>query len=123
MSDTHSHADLIRGLREFADFLESRPTAPTPYFSTINAFVGSKADLADAARAMAPCQKSHYDKWIYVRRVFGPFSYDVNLAKQESCEGKVVGVRHVPEVVTPARDEEIVEWDCAPILAIEEPTS
>ena len=35
--------------------------------------------------------------------------------REAVCTKKVVGYKDIPEKVTPARREEIVEWDCEPV--------
>lgn len=38
-----------------------------------------------------------------------------NVKREAVCKKKVTGTRHVEEHVTPAHDEEIVEWECEPV--------
>jgi len=35
--------------------------------------------------------------------------------RESVCTKRVVGIKTVPEKITPAREEEIVEWECEPV--------
>lgn len=101
----------IDGLRELVDYLEARPDIPLPYVGTMDAF-GDPAELPVIARAMGGFTKNHDGNYLTLVRSFGPVQLHVNFASEAVCERVVVGTEEVPEKVTPAHVEEIVEWRC-----------
>lgn len=106
---------FIQGLRDFAEFLELNGNAPAPYNITGNVFCVTKAEFTEAARHLGHATKDANGEYFWLTKKFGPIAYEVNIARNEICKRKVVGVRDVP-----AHTEEIVEWECAE--SILEPT-
>ena len=116
-------AAFVRGLREFADFIEATLEAPLPYGAMFNVFADDKAHFAELARAIGGrLDKVHTPTYVAVARRFGPISYEVNIARGQVCERRVVETRIVearviPETVIPEHVEEVFAWDCwEPIL-------
>jgi hypothetical protein len=104
---------LIAGLRELADYLESRPAVPAPSFGTVYAFADAeKHPLAEVARAMGGFDKTHDGRFLNLVKDFGAFALEVSYESEQVCDRVVVGTEEVPEKVTPAHVREIVEWKC-----------
>ena len=120
MSDTRQ--ETIDGLRALADYLETRPDVPLPYFGFVNAF-GDEEELPVVARAMGGFTKDHTGDYLTLVKSFGPVGLHVHFASEQVCERVVVGTEEVPEKVTPAHTKEIVEWKCPESLLALTPES
>ncbi len=110
MRDKYEQED-INDMREALDFIEANPSLPMPHLGALNAFA-DKDDLADYARAMAPCVKGISSGYFELKRSFGSVSYKINFTREEVCEATVVGTREIPEKTTPAYTEDVIEWVC-----------
>ena len=81
-ADSTERAELIRGLRSLADYLESSPEIPDPAYSTVYAFPsGDWPDMCaeiDAAAASLDVAPGTTGGGHYVAvRYFGPVEYRV----------------------------------------------
>ena len=114
MSDNTS---FIKGLRQIADFYETHPEIPTPYVDKLFAFLQTRDQMTEVARAIGTCEKGADDNYFWLRKTFGTFKVEWNVSRNVACRRVVVGTREVPEQVIAAHTEEIVEWHCDPILA------
>lgn len=115
MSETDYRGDLIRGLRNVADFLEKRPSLKVGFtYLSINLFVETKEELAEAIRELGTCDKRSVGEWLTARKSFGPHvCLEVNAPHDKCCERVVVGTKVIPaKPSVPERIEEIVEWRC-----------
>lgn len=120
METTTDHrAEMIRGLRAMADWLEAHPGIPVSRYNpvTMTLFPADEAE-ARAIRAAAPGgwgKDPAGDFIAYERQFSGAGSgtsrvqYRVLLSKNQTCERVQVGTRHVA-----AHDEPVYEWRCAP---------
>lgn len=114
--------DFVRDLRALADFYEQNLLVPVPTNEAqFNAWLhGDDAaeKLAEIARTIGPVEKHYFGQYFTLRKCFGAVQLDFNTLREQVCQRKVVGTKHVEEEVIPAHEEEIVEWDCSePILA------
>ena len=111
-------AAFVRGLREFAEFLETTPEAPLPVASSFNVYADSANDFAKFGRTVGGYLEKHFlENWVYLTRRFGPIRYEINIERPKVCERRVVETRVIPEMVIPEQTVEVVEWVCAePIL-------
>ena len=121
--------DTINKFRATLDWLEEHPDVPLPYelsvFHGYQLFGATKADLRALISALPNVIKSEADHLDSVK-VTGtpPGGIPVTFfAKRElTCDRKVVGTRKVmkpdPDADVPMVEveEEIVEWDCRPLL-------
>ena len=120
MSDERK--ELIDGLREFADFLESHPGAPTPSLGRFDVFCAFKEEFQNAIKAVGgKMEKQHeYQSVMALRRKFGPLEYDINISRSEICDKVVTGKRIVAAVpaveAIPEHEEEVIEWKCGTVL-------
>lgn len=102
-------------LRALADFYEAHPTLPIPVVSPVNAFVYTRAELADAARALSTAAKGGSFGWFYLRKQITPsLILDINVERAKVCTPRVVGTKLVPAQAE--RFEEVLEWDCGSVL-------
>ncbi len=122
-------SQFIAGLRAVADFYERNPAA---YYDgsrvTLSMYVcGSSARqvMAAAARAFGRCRKSCEGENFTLSRAFGGrVTVEIFCLRARVCRRLVVGLRRIPartlpaveESRLPAREEEIVEWRCDPLL-------
>lgn len=121
-------SDYVNGLRRLADFYEANPTAKLPYegdSGTMNVFCWTAEDFALIVSAFGNGAKRFEDERLLFLPDIG-LNLQVHCDRGQICERRVVGTRHVaeqvvPERVIPAHDEDIVEWDCKPVLAARRP--
>ena len=127
--------ELVTGLRDLADFMESNGLELPELHVSISAGIRSyhpgtfvtrtneqkKALMRRAAKAMSPCKKVHEGRSFYLKRKFGPINLSIITDREVVCQKIVVGTREVPEYIAPAHTEEIAEWVCSdPLLAATE---
>jgi hypothetical protein len=125
---------LVESLEEFSEFLKNDPRAmdlPAPWRIYIQEYVHkyvtdengvedyNKQDefetrlaMRQIAKALSPCEKVYDAHSFKLKRNFGIIQYTVATSRAAVCERKVVGTKEVPEYVSPAHTEEIVEWEC-----------
>lgn len=109
----HEYAD---GLRQLAEWYDAHPDAEQPYRSDrVEYFPVTKDDLVALLREHGgQWKKTTASDLLYLRRRFGPFTLEAVIDQRDVCTRRVVGTRIVP--ASPERLEEVVEWDCQPIL-------
>ena len=113
MSDVST---FVADLRALADFYQLHPTLPIPLISPINAFVDERKELAEALCTIGQCQKQGNGEWFYIRKWVSPsLVLDINIRREKVCTARVVGTKIVPAQAE--RVEDVVEWDCGPVLA------
>lgn len=134
-------AQLVKDLRDLADFLE-RPESialPSLYGGTFSASgtVGewgtksdgnygkivdesaTRANMRQFARIMKPVDKDYSGGTFTLRKKFGKLQIAINTDREAVCRMVKTGevIEHA-EIVLPARTEEVVEWVCDdPLLA------
>ena len=139
---TADRAGYIAGLRRIADALEADPLLPLPYDGTSSefpVFTHSQDELVRWVRVLdGKRDKEVTDSPGYgfeLRGVVGALRVLVYAPRDLVCTRRVVGTREVIEEVpdpdalaavpttTVTRTEEVIEWDCGPILAPREQVS
>ena len=111
--------EQIKGLRELADWLEDNPSVVIDEYDTIGVqrFGESKDEAVTVAHCAPKMDKRFCDSLFEATVMFsGGVRYELNVNRALVCERRVVGTKHVEEHVIKAHDEDIVEWDCNPIL-------
>lgn len=114
------HAEFVAGLRAVADFYEAHPDCPMPYEPdvTVTHFEEeSPEEAARVGRMLGRFEKDYGPDLFTLSRRFNGVRLRFLFYREKVCTKRVVGVEEVPEQVVPAHTREIVEWDCAPILA------
>ena len=84
----------------------------------------AKTKMAIIAKDFAPCEKEYTEDYFSLIRSFGPHTLSYFTSRSAVCTAKVVGKKMVearpssyfPEV--PAHEEDIIEWECSPLLEI-----
>jgi hypothetical protein len=114
--------ELVEGLRAFADFLEEegldlpitnhRLRFTQHLYNDYDGGSTAKSKARRAALALGKVEKDWGTYYLNLRRDFGPVSLEFSIAKEQICERKVTGFKDVPEFVSPAHREELVEWTC-----------
>lgn len=123
MTDTLMHdtdAELIAGLREFADFLESHPQFTYALQHTRFLMPVDGDELAPLVSQMGgQREKGVSGDYFGVSRFFGGIELYVYAPREAVCERRQVGTRTVekPVVVgTETVEEPVYEWNCKPVL-------
>lgn len=119
--------EIIKGLRELADWLEDTPEAiMTSGSIVISEWAYNKEGIIALAKTPGTFEKVYEGGYFDLRRHFsGNIRYQMSSPRRVVCEARVVGTRKVehrdPELVALVpmieKDEDIVEWDCIPLLA------
>lgn len=133
----------IAGLREFADFLETHPDVPMENWRiNVSYYTYDDETVKAAARAATGWTKIYTDSYLDLAMYFGldgaepddgqrtaGLKFIISVPRDQVCTKRVVGTKVVekpdPEFIKQARkdapivevEEEVVEWDCHPLLA------
>lgn len=119
MDNELSKAD---SLRLIADWLDKHPEFNESFWIQCNTWTSKPEEFTAYARALSPVSKRFGDAWAEISRYFGCIRVEININREAVCVKRVIGTRTVPERHYPARTEEIVEWDCGPLLSTVEET-
>jgi hypothetical protein len=124
--------EVAQSLRLLADFYESHPTVPLPLdltFNSLNVYV--RDDPKTVLASIGSFEKAADGVYFIAKKQIGCFTLEFRTKRDSVCVRKVVGKRVVPAHVIPAEfkeetfipehEEDIVEWDCQPILPNSEP--
>ena len=120
------HNEFIKGLRDLADFLESREELTPACGQHFNVFANDPTEFALKARRLGTADKNAEDWSSYFTMVktFGPHQLELNILRASMCEKKKVGtkivkkrddkivselLKAVPEVEV---EEDVFEWVC-----------
>lgn len=127
--------EYAAGLREFADWVENNAELLDGSMSSgvsllsndpISIWGSSGETVAALARAFGRAEKNYdSDSLFYMRRSFGALPVEVYAGRETVCRKVVIGTKTVtrempdPDApkVTVTETEEIVEWECSPLLA------
>jgi len=109
------HSKVIQGFRDLISWYEAHPDVPLPELTITNY---ATSDCEATARALGTFEKSYADDLFTLKKMFGPIEAKFYFMRDQVCVRRVVGTRKVEArtITYPAREEEIVEWDCQPIL-------
>ncbi len=110
MVDQKKHDELVKGLRDLADWLEARPSLRTPCVPEFNVFAYSREDFNEQLRLMGSGEKDQVGGYLTVEKAFGPVVFALNISQNEVCTRTQVGVREVE--AQKARTVPIYEWEC-----------
>lgn len=109
-------ADFIRGLRDLADWYDSRPGLVAPYIPAEAFFIDhsfGRDELAAFVREVGSVRKvsdKHSDD-IALTRDFGPLvRFRLMIDKEKTCKRVKVGTKVVP--AKPALEVDVYEWEC-----------
>lgn len=136
ITEDEKRSEYIAGLRALADLLEAHDEMPLPYgCGTSDEYASMKmswyVQTKERVVALARILPGRLDKRVddamehYGFELHGSLlglHYLVNAPRAEMCTRKVVGHREVTKEVPTATEtvtvvEDIVEWECSPLLA------
>jgi hypothetical protein len=118
-----TRTDYINALRRIADVYQVNPDLEAPaYIPASWVFAATPEAFIRYVRAFGGGGKEFKGEDLEFTPEYCGDIIKINCKREQICERKVVGSRHVPEKIIPAQivpahEEEIVEWDCKPILA------
>lgn len=121
-----SPKEYAKSLRLIAEWYENQPEetpVPTTEIYATTWWEDDKVQLLKAlavSKQLGDCKKRYTASSFYVERKFGAITLSFGFERNAVCTRRVVGTKEIPEHVIPARTEEIVEWDCHPLLARKE---
>jgi hypothetical protein len=127
-----TNEELVSSLRELADFYEQHPTLPVPYdlenpSGMFVFFYGIEDSFKQVLKEIGSFKKEFGnpspEDFCAIKQV-GSLKLRLHTKRETVCTPRVVGKRvikrHViPEQIVEAHEEEIVEWDCEPVMAEE----
>lgn len=123
---TERNRQYAQSLRAIADFYDAHPEVTAPADDTLyNGTMDEKADAQNLVRALGHCEKEYDESLFKIIGTFGNIKVRFVFYRENVCTKRVVGTKIVPAHIIPAREEqevpereeEIVEWDCAPLMA------
>lgn len=130
--ELNTRKETIDSYRLILDWLEANPQIALPmevatYRDGWTIYGMNKANIINLVTAFKRCDKKYEDNSLTVSRTFGTKTLS-GYANRESVCRKIEKLVNVPESIIPAQEEKIVpahteikvEWECEPILAIDE---
>jgi hypothetical protein len=118
------------GLRNLATMYETHPGLPVPGWPWFFVYSASPQQLVEIAKAPGAVEtkKSYEGEQFNLQKIFeGNVGIQYSISREQVCRkvvkevvevpATIVPAHVVPEKVIPAHSEEIVEWECDPLLA------
>lgn len=123
-----TNSEYVKALRQLADVYEKHPEMTLPYegvSSIMWVFTWEAEEFARTVAAFGKGNKRFADDSLLFLPDIGGLNIQVRCQREQVCERKVIGRKFIPEKIVPAKaaeiipahEEDIVEWDCKPILA------
>lgn len=118
--------EYCAGLEALAQFLRTRPELTLPSQTSFVEYTWHKETLIAFAKRLGHADKEYNEYYAIVCKNFGPIKYGMQIARENVCERRVVGKKTVPfreaylVQAEPEHEEDVVEWDCKPLLAEDE---
>jgi len=111
-------SEYAEALRAIASFYEAHPDVQTPHDHAISVYgvEDTKEEALRIIEALKPCRKEWEGPFLKIVRDFGEVRLVFVFEREAVCTKRVVGVKEIPAEFIPAHTEEIVEWECGPIL-------
>ena len=115
--------EYCAGLEALAQYLRTNPEVVLPDTKEFLNCLYDKTSFVQAVKSLGHCEKEYTNWTVKVFKQFGPLKYGVYTSRETVCEKKVVGKKIVPfreaylVQAEPEHEEDIVEWECHPILA------
>ena len=115
-------AALVAGLRAAADWYEQHPEYAERTWggARLDMFFETKDQLLAFKHASGATrhEKGAVPSYFWLRRDFGGgIVLDANIPREKACRKVVVGTREVPAETIEAHVEEVIEWQCDPLLS------
>lgn len=121
-----ARAEYIAGLRALATWLEENPKVEIPFGDFAVYATDTKENAAETLRAMGKAKKIYSNSTFQLQKQFNSQVYiSYCFLRETVCEKRVVGKKwvednYVPATFVAAHEEEVVEWDCKPLLKEDE---
>jgi hypothetical protein len=126
-SNDERRLKLAADLRKFADWLDETPEVLLDSWSTgvwVNFYGATRQDVLALARTSGKFRKDYSGNHMQLIKEIGYVTYTMSLPRDEICTSRVIGTRtrtvrdpegykNIPMVEV---EEDIVEWDCHPLL-------
>ena len=117
-----TNAEYVMGLRQLAEWYEGHPDAVQPFESgRLEFVVHSRTVLAQVIRDFGGrWEKNAQGGLMFFCSTFGPFRLVMYTNQETVCTARKVGTRSIPaRPAQPERVEDVLEWDCQPIMGVE----
>ena len=115
--------EYAKSLRLIAEWYEHQTDGvPVPETDLIACIYGQdhKAQAAQAlelSKALGDCEKEYASGgYFFLRRMFGSIRFSFLFNREAICTRRVVAKKETPGYWVLPHIEEVVEWDCHPIL-------
>lgn len=118
--------EYCAGLEALAQFLRTNPQCKLPEQVNFIEYTWHKERVVEFAKTAGHVEKDYGEYYVAVLKHFGPINYGVRISRENVCERVVVGTKTIPGreayivPAEPAHEEEIVKWECTPLLALGE---
>jgi hypothetical protein len=114
--------DTVKGLREFADWLEQASIPEDTRLSAgpIYLFCDSTEGFSQTVKALGACSKSAEGSYLNATKSFGDIRLQATVEREKACKRIKTGTRIVeatPAFTVPSQEEhleDIFEWECPP---------
>lgn len=102
-------------LRLMADFYERHPDFPPMKLGLV--YCAAREEFICIARECGYADKTFSDSYAYLEvELTGDCKIKFFTDRDQVCERRVIGKKLVPAQIYPEHEEDIIEWDCHPIL-------
>ncbi len=115
------------GLEALAAFLRANTEVPLPEQAEFIQYIWQKERFVHLIKMLhGKLDKKYSEYYATVSKAFGPITFGYRISRESVCERKVIGVKKVEAreayivPAEPAHEEEVVSWECSPILASDE---
>ncbi len=114
-----TNKEYAHSLRLLASFYDRHPDLPCPGANFSVYPSGGRAKAVEIARDLGDVKKLYEDFLFTLKKTIGLISLNFKFSRQEVCERKVIGKKHVEAVTYEEHEEDIVEWECHPLLKVD----
>jgi hypothetical protein len=111
------HELFAASLRVLADWYEKHPEINLPILEVNVYSMDTKDEAGALAKALGSFAKRYTDDLLIVKKQFGLIALQFYFTRESVCTAKVVGKKmepeqYIPGRLIPAREVDIIEWDC-----------
>ena len=109
--------EFASSLRLIADWYDEHPDMPTLDELRVYHVRETREEAARIARALMPVDKQAESDVFKLSRTFGAVPLQFIFYRSTVCTPRVVGTRTIKAIpAQPARDVDVIEWDCNALL-------
>lgn len=110
--------EYVHSLRLLANFYEHHPDTPKVRLDFTIYVDGGRAKALELIKDIGNVDKEYTLYYFHIKKRLGNAILSFAFDRGAVCERKVIGKKQVEEVNIPAHEEDIVEWDCHPLLKV-----